>query len=98
MKALYWDEGNGCVTDDESCALIMDGGNIYVEMYELDDGRRLDIAYTPLMKTSMNMYDYRENICKSNGIRYSQLYRLVGLMVPHDKFVEIYKAYGGGKK
>lgn len=88
----YWDSTNGCITDDESFAPIYDGGDLYIETYSLNhyDKVRIDIAYTEAIKQSGFLYQFKESVCKSHGVRLNDLYRLVRLCVPTNKYKEIY--------
>ena len=87
MEHKYWDEGNGCVTDDKSCALIYDGGSFYFEIYEFNDNKKISIAYTPEQKKNENMYYFRKAVCERAGIELNELGKLVRFGVP----TEVYK-------
>lgn len=87
MEHKYWDEGNGCVTDDKSCALIYDGGNFYIETYDVYDRDRISIMYSEEQKKNENMYYFRKAVCEQDGIELNELGKLVRFGVP----TEVYK-------
>ena len=86
---LYWDEGNGKITDDPSYAPIIDGGEIYIETYELRTGMRIDIAYSQETKQLENLYYYRERVLAKHHAKLNDIERLVRLAIPSDKFKEL---------
>lgn len=88
---IYWDETDGCVTTDEGCALIVEGDGIYVETYELTDEKRIDIAYTDFEKRNLNMFDYRDSICRQYGYTIENLWELVRFTVPKDIYKQMYE-------
>ena len=88
---IYWDETNGCVTNDEECALIFEGDSIYIEVYNLTDGKRLNIAYSDFEKRNFNMYDFRDSICRRHGYTIQNLWKLVRLTVPKDIYKQMYE-------
>ena len=94
MKTLYWDEANGKVTTDSDYAPIYDGGQFYIETWDIGDGQRISICYTDETKHTLNMYDFRERCCKDNGITLNHLRKLIRLAVPTDKYKETYEYYG----
>ena len=85
----YWDEGNGKITDDPSYAPIVDGGEIYIETYELRTGMRIDIAYSQETKQLENLYYYRERVLAKHHAKLNDIERLVRLAIPSDKFKEL---------
>lgn len=96
---IYWDETNGCVTDDDECALIVEGNGIYVETYNLTDGARLDIAYSELDKQNFNMFYFRDSICRHHGYTIENLLELVRFTVPKDIYKQMYEeVYSKGEK
>ena len=91
----YWDSANGCVKDDNSYnsyAPILDGGLIYREVYEVKDNLRLVIAYSEEDKKNLNMYDFRKYQCEKNGLKYSDLHKLIALYIPTEKYNEVYES------
>lgn len=88
----YWDDVNCCVTDDNSYAPIYDGGEMYIETYDIVPGKsRFSIAYTEEIKNNGNMYLFRKQMCEKHGLLYSDLHKLIRLRVPTEKYKEIYK-------
>lgn len=91
MSKIYWDEINGKVTTDSSCALIIKGRkgrDIYIETYSLanDSEKRISIAYTQRTKDNERMYYYRKQILNNHGLEYCDLGKLIKLEIPSDKY------------
>ncbi len=96
---IYWDETGGYVTEDDECALIVEGTDIYIETYNLTDGKRLDIAYTETDKKYFNMFWLRDSMCRRHGYTIENLTELVRFTVPKDIYKQMYEEiYPVGEK
>lgn len=90
---IYWDEGNGKVTNDKSFALIYDSEWCYIETYEIENGKRIDIAYSQKTKEIENMYYYRLRVLRSYGLEYCDLGKLIKLGVPTEQYKELLRRW-----
>lgn len=93
MSKIYWDEINGKVTTDSSCALIIKGRDIYIETYSLanDSEKRISVSYTQKTKDNEHMYYHRKQILNNHGLEYCDLGKLIKLEIPSDKYDSLWK-------
>ena len=98
---FYWDMVNAKVTTDSNYTPILCGMDLYVETYSLHStpqnnltgDERISIAYSEEIKKHCNMYDFRNQICEDNGLKYSDLGALIRLTIPKEKYDALMKEW-----